>query len=137
MEHNELIKHAIAASEKAYAPYSGYHVGSALLTQQGNLFTGANVENSSYGATICAERSAVLGAVSSEGPSMRLDTIVVVTGSSPPAAPCGLCLQVLVEFADDDATVILANRRGERIESRLGELLPKAFRPHMLDNKGH
>ncbi len=135
MDTTELIAKAMAASENAYAPYSQYCVGAALLTQKGACFVGTNVENSSYGATVCAERTAVFSAVAQEGPTMRLAALALVTSSSPPAAPCGLCLQVLAEFAEDDLPVTMANRKGEQVTASLGALLPQAFRPHMLHNR--
>lgn len=112
MNHQELIQKAATVANNAYAPYSGYHVGAALLTQEGNIFVGTNVENSSYGATICAERGAIMQGIATEGPEMEIAAIAVVTASSPPAAPCGECLQVLVEFAPDEAEVLLANNKG-------------------------
>ena len=132
---NKLIENAKEISKNAYAPYSNFHVGASLITEKGNVFSGVNVENSSYGATICAERNAILNAVATEGATMRIDAISVVTTSSPPAAPCGLCLQVMAEFAHDDILVILTNHKEEQIEIKLRELLPKAFRKHFLDKK--
>ncbi|MBU1536519.1 cytidine deaminase [Myxococcota bacterium] len=131
----KLVSGARDVSKNAYAPYSGYHVGAALMTTEGNIFTGTNVENSSYGATICAERGAIMNAVATQGPTMRISAIAVMTSSSPPAAPCGECLQVLVEFAPDEALVFLANQKGEVTTYSLKELLPKAFRQDTLQNR--
>jgi len=133
----QLITKARLVSKHAYAPYSGYHVGAAIVTRKGHVYSGTNVENSSYGATICAERGAIMNAVASEGPDMRIEAIAVVTASSPPAGPCGECLQVLVEFAPDEAQIILANGKGEVTTYTLKELLPKAFRQDTLHNRHH
>jgi cytidine deaminase len=130
-----LMEKARNVSKNAYAPYSNYHVGSALVTEKGNYFVGANVENSSYGATICAERGAILSAVANEGDSMRISSMAIYTSSSPPAGPCGLCLQVFVEFAHDDTEIILLNNKNEVTVKKLGDLLPNAFRRHILEGE--
>ncbi len=132
---DELVARAIEAQERAYAPYSGYPVGCAILAG-GEIYAGANVENASYGLAICAERSAVARAVFAG--ARKVDAAVVVTTSSPPAAPCGMCLQTLTEFAGDPAAlrVILLNPGGERRELTLAELLPHGFRRDQL-GPGH
>ncbi len=124
----KLIELANDARDRAYAPYSNYNVGCALTTKDGTVFTGANVENASYGLCICAERNAVAAAVC-QG-HRDLSTVVVVTQSSPPAAPCGLCRQTLNEFSDtpSELRIILVNLEGEKREFRLDELLPHGFR---------
>tara|TARA_R110002096_G_scaffold143328_3_gene299212 strand:+ start:73825 stop:74244 length:420 start_codon:yes stop_codon:yes gene_type:complete len=123
-----LIELATKARDGAYAPYSNYNVGCALVTKDGSVFTGANVENASYGLCICAERTAIATAVC-QG-HRELQTIVVVTQSSPPAAPCGLCRQSINEFSNSPAElrIILVNLKGERRDFRLDELLPHGFR---------
>lgn len=118
-----------AASEirlRAYAPYSRFLVGAALAGG-GQIFVGANVENASFGLTLCAERAAVVGAVA-HGVT-KLEAVVVCTVASPPSSPCGACRQVLREFAADPATfrVVATNPRGERREWTLAELLPDSF----------
>lgn len=125
---DELIELATDARSRAYAPYSNYNVGCALVTKDGALFTGANVENASYGLCICAERNAVSAAVC-QG-HRELQTVVVITQSSPPAAPCGLCRQTLNEFSSvpGELRIILVNLDGEKREFRLDELLPHGFR---------
>jgi cytidine deaminase len=125
---DELIRAALEAKTRAYAPYSRFPVGAAVLAG-GALSTGANIENASYGLALCAERHAVARAVF-DG-ARRIDAIAVATEVSPPAAPCGMCLQVLAEFADDLAAmpVILVNPAGERRMYTLAELLPHGFRP--------
>ena len=123
-----LVKAARAAQAKAYAPYSNYRVGAALESDSGEVFVGCNVENASYGLTICAERAAVCAAVSAG--ARRFRRAVVVTDSDPPAAPCGACRQVLSEFGS-----------GLRVEAfgpegsvawTMAELLPAAFGPDQL-----
>jgi cytidine deaminase len=123
-----LIALAIEAREGAYAPYSNYNVGCALVTKDGTVFTGANVENASYGLCICAERTAIVTAVCKGHRDLR--TIVVVTQSSPPAAPCGTCRQSINEFSNSpsEMRIILVNLKGERRDFRLDELLPHGFR---------
>ncbi|HTM20122.1 MAG TPA: cytidine deaminase [Kofleriaceae bacterium] len=122
----DLIAAALAARDRAYAPYSGYHVGSAV-SAGGQIFVGANVENASYGLTLCAERAAVSIAVLAGHRS--IDAVALATDSSPPAAPCGMCLQTLAEFAADPAAlpVIAVNSRGERQRLTLAQLLPHGF----------
>ena len=121
----KLIQAALKARTNAYAPYSRYQVGAALLTEDGEIITGCNVENASYGAACCAERTAVFKAVS-EG-FRNFSAIAVVGGAdddlSAPCRPCGACLQVLSEFCGDDFSVILTNG-----ETKLGELMPMRFK---------
>jgi len=119
-----LIAAARQARQNAYAPYSGFAVGAALRTRSGRVFTGSNVENASYGLTICAEQVAVTKAVS-EG-ERDLEAIAVVSKGA--VAPCGACRQVLAEF-NPDLRVILADVEGNCREFRLSELLPEAFLP--------
>lgn len=121
----QLIEHASKVRENAYAPYSDYAVGAALLLDNGDIITGVNVENSSFGGTVCAERSAVFTAVSQGFRNFK--SIAVVTDSSPPAAPCGFCRQVLAEFAPD-LPIILSNTKGEITETNLNALLPMQFK---------
>jgi cytidine deaminase len=130
---SELIACALAARDRAYAPYSSYHVGCAILAN-GAVYAGANVENSSFPAGLCAERGALAAAVYAG--ARELDTVVVATQSSPPAAPCGVCLQTLMEFAPDPASVavVLVNPAGERDDTTLAALLPRGFRKRQLDD---
>lgn len=124
----QLVQMATEAMEKAYAPYSGYKVGACLLSEDGRTFTGCNVENASFGATICAERTAVTKAVS-EG--ARRFTAIAVVGSGSPAWPCGVCRQVLNEFSDHMR--VIAGQAGKGYESALlAELLPHSFGPDDL-----
>jgi len=124
----ELVSKAAKAMINAYAPYSGFSVGAAVLSNKGRIFTGANVENASYGATICAERSAVTSAVSAG--HRKLKAVAVVADSPEPVPPCGACLQVLSEFCDSNLLIICATAQTpeKNIRYRLKELLPKRFK---------
>ncbi|HEY3816569.1 MAG TPA: cytidine deaminase [Polyangiaceae bacterium] len=125
-----LVAAATQARARAYAPYSRYRVGAALLTKVGHVYAGCNVENSTFGATLCAERSAIAAMVSAGDRDPV--ACVVVTAGPRPGSPCGICRQVLSEFADDMKVVMIAeNARGKevaRAEARLSALLPLAFR---------
>ena len=123
MKEETLLAQAWAAREMAYAPYSGYRVGAALLAASGQVYTGCNIENASFGATICAERVAAVKAVS-HGEQCFTSLAVVADGPSLPA-PCGICRQFLSEFGQD-LQIILANRQGQLEQVRLQELLPGA-----------
>lgn len=122
-----LLEAACGARAHAHAPYSGYRVGAALLDVDGTVHTGCNVENASYGLTICAERTAV-GAALASG-ARRFRALAIVADGDRPPFPCGACRQVLAEFCDADLPVfIAAGDRPETVEERrLGELLPDAF----------
>ena len=122
---SRLLQEAGEALKNAYAPYSGYRVGAALITRKGRVFTGCNVENASYGLTICAERAAVCAAVAAEGPKMRIRALAVVSDPEVPGAPCGACRQVILEFGPE-AAVIFQGRDG-LLEKPLAELLPLGF----------
>lgn len=122
-----LVDAARRARENAYAPYSEYRVGAAIATEDGSIFSGCNVENASYGATICAERGAIARMVASGGSSPV--ACVIVTGGTTPASPCGICRQVLAEFAHDMPIVLVSDsEQGEvREQTTLDELLPRRF----------
>ena len=124
MKEAELIKKAQEARKKAYAPYSKFKVGAALLTKSGKVYTGANVENSAYGLTVCAERSAVFQAVNNGDKDFV--KIVVAADKNPPITPCGACRQVLSEFTRD-LEVVCVNTKGRIDRYSLKELLPEAF----------
>lgn len=124
MKEEDLIKAATEARLRAYAPYSKFKVGAALLTKDGQIFTGCNVENSSYGLSICAERAAVVKAVS-EGCTGFTD-LVLVADCEGICTPCGACRQVLFEF-NPDMNIIMLNLRGGKLEAIARELLPEAF----------
>lgn len=129
-ELGELIAAARAVQGRAYAPYSGFAVGAAVRLGDGRIFTGANVENASYGLAVCAERTAVLAAVLAGG--RQVVAVAVCTSLWPPAAPCGMCRQTLAEFAHD-AEVVLCSPSGPAQRTRLSVLLPHAFRPSDLE----
>lgn len=131
LDDDALVQLARDARRHAYAPYSAYPVGCTV--RAGNtVYSGANIENASYGLTICAERAALVQAVLAG--VRELDVVAVATASSPPASPCGMCLQSLIEFCSDPAAmrVILTNDEGERRDLTLAELLPHAFTPRQL-----
>lgn len=119
----DLLNQAISAAEQAYAPYSGYRVGAALLSNEGVVFTGCNVENASYSLTICAERNAVFHAVSQGYRSFT--AVAVYVDADVPFPPCGACRQVLSEFGGDMA-VIYADHN-QQVVTTMAELLPGAF----------
>ena len=117
----QLVTQAIEVAGRAYAPYSRFHVGAVLVGKDGRAFAGCNVENISFGLTICAERNAVFAAVAAG--CREFERIVVVADTAVPASPCGACRQVLAEF-NPDLEVLLANFRGLSETFRLSELLP-------------
>ena len=122
---NKLIKEALKARSKAYAPYSKFKVGAALETTSGKIFTGCNVENASYGLSNCAERTAIFKAVS-EGQT-KFKRIAIVTSAKELTPPCGACRQVLAEFSPD-IEVVMANTKGKVLSVRLSKLLPMIFK---------
>ncbi len=124
----ELVRRARAVMEHAYAPYSRFHVGAAIEADDGSVHVGCNVENASYGLTICAERMAVGAAVAAG--KRKFARVVVATRIDPPATPCGACRQLLAEFGLD-LEVITVGPQSER-RWRLRELLPEAFTPESL-----
>ena len=126
MTDNELMEIAEKACENAYAPYSKFKVGAALLTSDGRVFTGCNVENSSYGAGICAERTAAVKAVS-EG-AVRFSAIAIANAGGGLTFPCGICRQFLSEFAEEGFRVILRNDKGSLEIFTLEELMPHSFK---------
>lgn len=126
MTEDALVQAAIAAREQAYAPYSKFKVGAAVETEDGTVYGGCNVENVTFGLTRCAEQVAIIKAVS-EG-HRRFKRIAVVTATDPPATPCGLCRQLMVEFALD-LEIVLVNMSGRREHTTLSAIMPFAFRP--------
>ena len=124
-----LVAAARAARRKAYAPYSRFRVGAAVRAGRA-VFRGVNVENASYGLTVCAERVAVGAAVAAG--ARRIDAVAVASGTREPTPPCGACLQVLAEFGGPDLPVVLAGAGGRTIETTLGELMPHAFSKRFL-----
>ena len=128
---NRLLLAASKAREQAYAPYSrGFKVGAAVLTEEGEIFSGCNIENASFGATMCAERVAIFEAVSKG--HRKIQAVAVVAESPNPVPPCGMCLQVMSEFGQD-IDIILANTEGDIELYDIEELLPKSFKFQHLD----
>ena len=127
-----LERLARRAAAHAYAPYSGFAVGAAVLTDAGEMFAGANVENASYGLSMCAERNAVHQAVSHG--ARGIDAVVIYTPTAEPTPPCGACRQVLAEFGGD-TLIVCCGESGKVLRHRLADLLPKAFRRGNLDSK--
>lgn len=124
-----LVCSALDAQARSYSPYSHFAVGAAVLTREGQVFQGANVENASYGLCVCAERNAVMQAVLAGHKQMM--ALAVASTASPPVVPCGMCLQVLSEFASD-CEVMLVNPQSELIQTRLSALLPLRFQKQDL-----
>ena len=125
-EKQNLIQKAEDVVQNSYSPYSKFKVGAAVLTESGNVYTGTNVENASYGLTVCAERNAICAAVAQEGPGLRLKAIVIT--SLPKAhltSPCGACRQVISEFGDNIS--ITFPNAGSYVDLFLGDLLPHGF----------
>ena len=124
---DKLINEALEAQKNAYAPYSKFKVGAAILTETGNIYKGCNVENASLGASICAERNAATTAIAKEG-KVRFKAIAIASTSDEPAPPCGICRQFLSEFTDTEAPVYLVSAKsGKAKEFSFGKLMPESF----------
>jgi cytidine deaminase len=121
-----LLRSARRAMKNAHAPYSNFRVGAAILTANGKIFSGCNVENASYGLTNCAERTAIFSAVAQLGPKMEIRAVAVTNDQGVPCSPCGACRQVIYEFGPD-ATIFFQGARGPK-QSHITELLPEGFR---------
>ena len=123
----KLIEEAKRALENAYAPYSKFRVGAAILTESGNIYKGCNVENASFGAAICAERTAATSAIAAEG-KVGFKEIAIASESEQPAPPCGICRQFLSEFTEPDVPVYLVSvSSGVVKEFTFGKLMPEMF----------
>ncbi|MCX6103363.1 MAG: cytidine deaminase [Proteobacteria bacterium] len=130
IKEKRLVKEALKAKGRAYAPYSNYLVGSALIDENGSIFSGCNVENASYPAGLCAERTAIVKMVSEGGRKIKL--LVVAASSEEPVFPCGMCLQVIQEFGGA-SEVIALNKTGDKFQKTLTRtLFPFAFDPEKL-----
>lgn len=127
MNHQQLIQEAKAAREKAYAPYSRFKVGAALLTRDGKVFHGCNVENASYGLCNCAERTALFAAVAAGYRPNQFQCLAVIGDTEGPIAPCGACRQVMIELGSPALEVVLSNLKGEIEVTSTKALLPGAF----------
>ncbi|GCD09086.1 cytidine deaminase [Clostridium tagluense] len=125
MDYKKLAKIAIDARENAYAPYSKFKVGAAVVTEDDSIYTGCNIENASYGASNCAERTAIFKAVS-EG-HKKIKAIAVVGDMSTHTYPCGICRQVIAEFATKDINIIMVKSEDDYIIKTMEEILPGAF----------
>jgi cytidine deaminase len=126
-ERDMLLNTARQALKRAYAPYSNFHVGAAVLTEQGEVFSGCNVENASYGLTICAERSAIFTAVQqAAGAKLVVRAVSVVNGNEVPCSPCGACRQVIFEFGEN--AIVIFKGQKDYLEMSIQDLLPESFR---------
>lgn len=130
-DHQKLRELAIEASKNSHSPYSNAQVGSAIQMKSGQYFSGCNIENSSFGGTVCAERVAIFKAVSQNEKS--ISKIYVYTKAGWP--PCGLCLQVMTEFSDNELEVIIGNEAGDEKKVLIKDLLPLAFTPDTYHTK--
>lgn len=125
-----LLEKAYEGRKNAYAPYSKFKVGAAVLMENGKIYTGCNIENASYGATNCAERTAIFKAIS-EG-NRKICAIAIVGADDEYTYPCGICRQVIAEFADENTEIILGKKSLEYIVKTLAEILPSAFTKEAL-----
>ncbi|WNB93488.1 cytidine deaminase [Bacillus sp. NEB1478] len=132
MNKEQLIEQAKLAREKAYVPYSKFKVGAALLSEDGNVYNGANIENAAYSLTCCAERTALFKAYT-EGDT-KFSAIAVVADTKRPVPPCGACRQVISELCPPEMPVYLTNLNGDVQELKVKELLPGAFSPEDLND---
>ncbi len=121
-----LLREARKVMKNAYSPFSKFRVGAAILTSKGQIFVGCNVENSSYGMTNCAERTAIFSAVAKHGPKLEIKAVAVTNDHGVPCSPCGACRQVIYEFGPD-AVVFYEGKKGPK-ENLITELLPEGFR---------
>ena len=131
MEKKDLIVEANKAREFAYVPYSNFKVGAALVSKDGQVFHGCNIENAAYSMTNCAERTALFKAYS-EGVT-EFDSLVVVADTEGPVSPCGACRQVISELCDPEMEVVLTNLKGDILKLQVKDLLPGAFSPKDLN----
>lgn len=131
MEKKDLIVEANKAREFAYVPYSNFKVGAALVSKDGQVFHGCNIENAAYSMTNCAERTALFKAYS-EGVT-QFDSLVVVADTDGPVSPCGACRQVISELCDPEMEVVLTNLKGDILKIQVKDLLPGAFSPKDLN----
>ena len=125
MDYKELVMKALEARENSYSPYSKFKVGAAVLTENDLIYTGCNIENASYGATNCAERTAIFKAVS-DG-YIKLKAIALVGDTSTHTYPCGICRQVIAEFSTETTDIILVKNENDYIVKTMDEILPGAF----------
>jgi cytidine deaminase len=124
----DLRQRALAAADNAYAPYSQFRVGAAILLEDGSIVTGCNVENASYRLTTCAEQAAIAAAVALHGPSIRIRAVVIANLNKAPSQPCGACRQTIHEFSTPATEVFFPAADGSLTRSTAADLLPHAFR---------
>ena len=124
---DDLRQRALAVAAKAYAPYSGFRVGAAILLEDGTITTGCNVENASYRLTTCAEQSAIAAAVALHGPSARIRAVLIVNLNRAASSPCGGCRQTILEFGSPRTEVFFPAADGSQVRSSINDLLPHAF----------
>jgi cytidine deaminase len=124
---DSLIRAALAARERAYAPYSGFKVGAAVMVQDGRIFGGCNIENASYGLCNCAERTALFAGIAAGCKPGDFTHIAVVADTAGPVSPCGACRQVMHELGGPTLIVVQANLRGDTAQTTVAQLLPGAF----------
>jgi cytidine deaminase len=128
---NELHQLAVLARKNSYSPYSKHKIGSAVFFENNQIFTGVNIENASYGGTVCAERVAIWKGISADS-GQKIKDICVVSDAVSPWPPCGMCLQVIAEFATEKTMIHVGNLEKVFHSYKLSELLPKAFTPRHL-----
>lgn len=126
MDLEKLKNRAKEVAQNAYAPYSKFRVGCAILTKTGNIYTGCNVENMSYGLTICAERNAIFNAVATEG-KIEMEQVVVYTETNQPSSPCGACRQIIYEFCGSNVKIHSFCDTDKTFDTTIKEFLPAAF----------
>lgn len=123
----ELYDKAIKASKNSYSPYSKFSVGASLLTDDGKIFVGTNVENASYGLTMCAERNVLFSAYANGYKKNNIEALLITANTNKPVSPCGACRQVISELVNNNTIIVLTNLKKEMIECRIDELLPYSF----------
>lgn len=128
----KLFDAAAIVQKHAHAPYSGAHIGAAVRMTDGNVFTGCNIENASYGGTVCAERVAIWKSIS-EGAAKQISEILVLSDAQAPWPPCGMCRQVIAEFATPQTVVYTANLSGQMKTFKFSEIFPESFTPDFLN----
>lgn len=131
MDYNILIQKAIEARKNSYSPYSNFKVGAAVLGEDDNIYLGCNVENASYGATNCAERTAIFNAIANG--NRQIKAIALIGDTKTYTYPCGICRQVIVEFSDENTDIIIVKNENEYLVKKVEEILPGAFTKKDLD----
>jgi cytidine deaminase len=129
---NKLIDIAVEARQFSHSPYSTKKIGAAIQLDNGKIYSGCNIENASYGGTVCAERVAIWKAFSENKLPVKIKTVVVCSQESSPWPPCGFCRQVISEFSSPDTEIILVNTEKKEIELKFSDIFPLAFEPKHL-----